>query len=109
MGPNFGLEIAARDRLVNVGDPIRSHCCSERTPEPVRLRLIREPRQCRAVVGGSGRAYRNTIQYDWTCRSSILVSGHLHERGDGSRHFTDSVPWLRRILLRLEGATRPET
>ena len=31
----------------------------------------------------------------------------LHERGDGSRLSTDLVPRLRRILLRLEGATRP--
>ena len=31
----------------------------------------------------------------------------LHERGDGSRQSADLVPRLRRILLRLEGASRP--
>ena len=31
----------------------------------------------------------------------------LHERGDGSRLSADLIPRLRRILLRLEGATRP--
>ena len=31
----------------------------------------------------------------------------LHERGDGSRLSAGLVPRLRRILLRLEGATRP--
>ena len=33
----------------------------------------------------------------------------LHERGDGSRLSAGLVPRLRRILLRLEGATRPAT
>ena len=31
----------------------------------------------------------------------------LHERGDGSRLSAGLIPRLRRILLRLEGVTRP--
>ena len=31
----------------------------------------------------------------------------LHEHGDGTRLSADLIPRLRRMLLRLEGATRP--
>ena len=48
---------------------------------------------------------RNTVEL--TCRSKHSGLRALYERGDGSRLSADLVPRLRRILLRLEGATRP--
>ena len=54
---------------------------------------------------GQSVSLRNTVKVDVQIKHSGLQA--LHERGDRSRLSADLVPRLRRILLRLEGATRP--
>ena len=60
-------------------------------------------------VGKAQNRLRFVSLRDTVARVKIKHRGLqvLHERGDGSRLAADLIPRLRRVLLRLEGATRP--